>query len=159
MELIKSNITWQKSSLLCIVAWTKLFISFNMIYTSCYKNNAAMPFLCSWFLFVTSCCTIFFSNVTHCKLYSPHNIPPTSQPKNHIPHVTTFVPMNPNMAPSSDSDEYQPLDFEENSLRSNEISSFSLSAQKVKNQLLKDMGLNKLPDTRQVSYIWSKQKL
>ena len=158
MELIKSNIAWQKSNLLCIFASIKLFIPFNMINTSSYKNNATMPFLCSWFLFVTCCCTIFFSNVTHCKLYSPPTIPPTSQPKNHIPHVSTFAPMNPNVAPSSDSYEYQPLGFEEDSLRSNEISSFSLSAHKVKNQLLKDMGLNKLHDARQVSYIWCKQK-
>lgn len=129
-----------------------------MKYLCCDKNNVTISSLRSWFLFCVYWCTLLFSNVTCSNVESPYNRHHKSKHHHHISHLSTYLPINARVQPRTDSYEYQPDDSVEDGVREREFLSLKSSEHKVQSQLLQDMGLKKLPDTKHVSCLSSNYK-
>ena len=119
----------------------------------------AVSSLRSSLLCIAYCCTLFFSNVMCANVYSPHNIHHKSKPHNHVSHVSTYVPGNLNVRPKTNSYEYQSDDSVEDDDVKMGVSLLKSSEQKVQRQLLKDIGLRKVPNTKHVSCLFSYNRM
>lgn len=132
-----------------------MYTTFNMRNCRCDKNYMSASSLRSSLLCIAYCCTLLFSNVMCANVYSPHNIRYKSKPHNHVSHVSTYVPGNLNVRTRTNSYENQSDDSVEDGDVEMGVSLLKSSEHKVQRQLLKDMGLTKVPNTKHVSCLFS----